>query len=124
PTPPPTSAASAPTGPTASPTSAPTASPTAPPTSAPTAPASEPAKPPPPRPDVEAVRAKTAKVRALLDGTLDPAEDPPELFDVAIHDPRAVDVEAARLRKVLAKAPAPAPPEDGAEDAGAKPPDG
>ncbi len=54
--------------------------------------------------DVDVVKNKTAQVRALIAETLDVSVDPASLFDVKLDDPRAVSVEIARLRTLLAEA--------------------
>ncbi|HMR10290.1 MAG TPA: hypothetical protein PKA88_31150 [Polyangiaceae bacterium] len=54
--------------------------------------------------DVDAVKSKTAQIRALMEETLDVSVDPTSLFDVKLDDARAVSVEVARLRTLLAEA--------------------
>ncbi|MBK6682954.1 MAG: hypothetical protein IPG45_00645 [Deltaproteobacteria bacterium] len=53
--------------------------------------------------DVSTARSdpKTPQVRALIAGTLAPEIDPQSLFDVALDDEAALQVEAARVRAIL-----------------------
>lgn len=54
-----------------------------------------------PTPETPPADHRTAKIRALMDESLDPGVSPQSLFEIPLDDEAAIQVEAARLRMLL-----------------------
>ena len=69
------------------------------------------------REEIEQLQQLAARIRALSDGSLDPTVEPQSLFDVSLQRSAAIDLEARRLRQLLATQPDAGEPDAGAETA-------